>query len=275
VSIIGAGKMSELTVKHLRSGGVDELFVLGRTYDRAAEIAAGFGGKPREWDKLSESLADSDIVISSTSAPGFVLTKELVQQAIAGRRTRPLLMLDIAVPRDIDPAVGDLPNVFLYDIDDLHSIVDNNITERQREAVKVEAMIASEMQAFEEWKRMVGVAPVIQALQSKANTIHEETMSNLLQKLPELDEREIRVIRKLTKSIANQLLRDPILRIKEMSVGRGGAESLDYFTQIFALENVLEEQSHPAADEAKPREAAPKGESVSEWPDKPGSLALQ
>jgi len=273
VSIIGAGKMSELTVKHLRSGGVGELYVLGRTFDKAAELAAEYGGKPREWDKLGESLADSDIVISSTSAPGFVLTKELVQRSMAGRKTRPLLLLDIAVPRDIDPAIGELPNVFLYDIDDLQSIVDTHLAERRQEAVKVEAMIASEMDAFEGWKRTIGVAPVIQALQAKANAIHEETMNDLLLKLPELDDREIRVIRKLTKSIANQLLRDPILRIKEMSAGRGGTEALETFAHIFALEQAVNEQA--AKKPAPGGSQETNGESISERLDNSAALALQ
>jgi glutamyl-tRNA reductase len=193
------------------------------------------------------------------------MTKEMLQQALVHRRTRPLFLLDIAVPRDIEPAAGDLQNVYLYDIDDLHSIVDSNLAERQRESLKVESMIASEMELFEEWKRTIRVAPVIQALQITAQTIHEETMSSLLQKLPELDEREIRVIRKLTKSITNQLLRDPILRIKEMSAGRGGNEALEYFTQIFALEDLVEEEGQTTAEQPQAREPEPK----------PASLALQ
>jgi len=276
VAIIGAGKMSELTVKHLRSGGVEELYVLGRTYDRAAELAAEFGGSPRSMDLLVETLADTDIVISSTSAPGFVLTKEVLQQAMAHRRTRPLFMLDIAVPRDIEPAAGDMDNVFLYDIDDLQSIVDSNLTERRKEAKKVESMIENEMDAFEGWKKMIGVAPVIQALQAKAAAIHEETMASLLQKLPELDEREVKVIRKLTKSIANQLLRDPILRIKELSASRGGDEALDYFTHIFALEQQLAAAELSEADSAPEQQGQPSQENAAaDWLDKPGTLALQ
>jgi glutamyl-tRNA reductase len=161
-------------------------------------------------------------------------------------------MMDIAVPRDLDPRIGELPNVFLYDIDDLESIVATSLQERRKEAVKIEEMIESEMLVFEQWTKTLGVTPVIQALQSKANQVHEETMGSLLKKLPDLDEREIKLIRKLTKSMMNQMLRDPILRVKEMAGERHGEDALELFTKLFALEDTLEEQEQTAvAGQAK------------------------
>lgn len=242
VMIIGAGKMSELTVKHLYANGANKVIVVNRTYERAVELAEKFNGIPCTMDNMLQHLAEVDILISSTGAPGYVLTKNDIQSYVQKRKSRPLFMMDIAVPRDLDPQISGLPNVFLYDIDDLENIVDKHLQERKKEAAKIETMIDTEMGVFEQWTKTLGVSPVISALQTKASQIHEETMDNMLKKLPDLDEREIKVIRKLTKSIVNQVLRDPILRIKEMAGERHGDEALELFTKLFALEETLEQQ---------------------------------
>jgi glutamyl-tRNA reductase len=155
----------------------------------------------------------------------------------------------------LDPAIGDLANVYLYDIDDLHSIVDSNLAERRKEAVKIEGMIAEGIAAFEQWYKMIGMGPVINALQTKANRIHEDTLESILNKLPELDERQVKVIRKLTKSIVTQMLRDPIQRVKEMAGEKKGDEALELFTQFFALEALLEEKKEAERLETKERSA--------------------
>jgi glutamyl-tRNA reductase len=242
VMIIGAGKMSELTVKHLYANGAGKVIVVNRTYERAVELAEKFDGIPCTIDDMLTRLVEVDIIISSTGAPGYVLVPEQLQPILQKRKSRPLFMMDIAVPRDLDPQISNLPNVFLYDIDDLEAIVANHLQERQKEAIKIEEMIKIEMGLFEQWTQTLGVSPVIQALQAKANVVHEETMESLLKKLTDLDEREIKVIRKLTKSMVNQMLRDPILRIKEMAGERHGDEAVDLFTKLFALEETLEEQ---------------------------------
>lgn len=242
VLIIGAGKMSELTVKHLYANGADKVTVVNRTLSRARELADKFSGIASTMDHLMSHLEEADIVISSTGASGYVLTAEQVSSILQRRRSRPLFMIDIAVPRDLDPRLGEMPNVFLYDIDNLQSIVNSHLEERRKAAVKIEEMIGTEMAAFEQWTKTLGVSPVIQALQTKAASIHEETMDSLMKKLPELDERELKVIRKLTKSIVNQMLRDPIVRIKEMAAERHGDDALEMFTKIFALEEQLAEQ---------------------------------
>lgn len=242
VMIIGAGKMSELTVKHLYANGANKVIVVNRTFERAAELASKFSGIPCTIEDMPRYLPEVDIIISSTGAPGYVLTKKDIQSYVQKRKSRPLFMMDIAVPRDLDPQISELPNVFLYDIDDLEHIVDKHLQERKKEAAKIETMIESEIGVFEQWTKTLGVSPVISALQTKASQIHEETMESMLKKLPELDEREIKVIRKLTKSIVNQVLRDPILRIKEMAGERHGEEALELFTKLFALEETLEQQ---------------------------------
>lgn len=247
VLLIGAGKMSELTAKHLHAGGTSRVLVVNRTHARAEELAGKFGGFALPHDELLAALAEADIVISSTGSAGHVLTKHQVAGVLSKRKSRPLFMIDIAVPRDLDPAISELSNVYLYDIDDLESIVATNLDERRKEAVAIEAMIDRELAAFDHWMRTLGVSPVIQALQTKSALIHEETMESLLKKLPDLDEREIKVIRKLTKSIVNQMLRDPIVRIKEMSGQRHGDEALAMFTKLFALEETIARQKEAEA----------------------------
>ncbi|WP_281889102.1 glutamyl-tRNA reductase [Paenibacillus sp. YYML68] len=254
VLIIGAGKMSELTAKHLTASGANKVTVVNRTLGRAQELAERFRGVASTMDKLMLHLEEADIVISSTGSTGYVLTAEMVSSVLQRRRSRPLFMIDIAVPRDLDPRLGDMPNVYLYDIDNLQSIVSAHLEERQKAAVKIEEMIQAEIVAFEQWSKTLGIAPVIQALQAKASAIHEETMDSLMNKLPELDERELKVIRKLTKSIVNQMLRDPIVRIKEMAAERNGDEAVDLFAKIFALEEQLEGQKR-AEQEQRQREA--------------------
>jgi glutamyl-tRNA reductase len=242
VMIIGAGKMSELTVKNLYAGGAGKVVVVNRTLERAQQLAGKFGGAAFTSEEMIPLLADVDIVISSTGASSLILTADQVRSVMKKRKFRPLFMIDIAVPRDLDPAIGELSNVYLYDIDDLQMIVDNNLAERQKEAGKIEEMIEAEIEAFDQWYKTLGVSPVIKALQKKSNQIHEDTMESMMKKLPDLNEREIKVIRKLTKSIVNQMLRDPVLRIKEMAGDRRGEDAVQMFSQIFALEEMLAEE---------------------------------
>ncbi|WP_307339981.1 glutamyl-tRNA reductase [Caldalkalibacillus uzonensis] len=240
--IIGAGKMSELTAKHLADNGVTDVIVLNRTLERAKVLAAKFGGRALPFDRLPEALGQADIIISSTGAKGYVLTRQDVEAAMQLRPARPLFLIDIAVPRDLDPAIHDVENVFLYDIDDLNGIVEANLKEREKEAQKVQMMIEEEMEAFKQWVATLGVVPVINALRHKAMAIQEETMRRIENKCPDLTERERRVIRKHTKSIINQMMHDPIVRLKEMAAEPDARQSLELFTKIFALEDELKEQ---------------------------------
>ena len=243
VLIIGAGKMSELTVKHLYANGADEVIVANRTLSRAEELASKFNGTPSSIDDAIRRLSEVDIIISSTGAKEYVLRKEEVVASMKKRPSRALFMIDIAVPRDLDPHISELSNVFLYDIDDLEGIVQSNIEMRRNEAVRIEGMIEQEMDAFALWLQTLGVKPVIRALQEKATGIHEDTLLSLFNKLPELDERQRTVIRRLTRSIVNQMMHDPINRIKEMAADNNGHEALDMFSQIFALDEIVDEEA--------------------------------
>jgi glutamyl-tRNA reductase len=257
VMILGAGKMSELAAKYLAYHGVQRLIVVNRTAQRASELAAKYNGEASSMEELSWRLAEVDVVISCTSSENYVITLEMVEAALKLRQARPLVMIDIAVPRDIDPAVAQLPNVQLFNMNHLESAIEGYLEDRRKEADKVIRMIDGEIEMFETWMRTLGVSPVIQALQMKSAMIHEETMQSLLKKLPDLDERQVKVIQKLTKSIVNQMMRDPILRIKEMSAGKERDEALAYFCKIFALEELLWADNQDILERSICDEAAP------------------
>jgi glutamyl-tRNA reductase len=263
VMIVGAGKMSELTAQHLHSNGAKEMFVVNRTLERAQELALKFHGNAMAMDDAVSRLHEADIVISSTGAQRYVLTREQIESAMSRRKNRPMFLIDIAVPRDIDPSSGDIPNVFLYDIDDLEGVVETNLAKRRREAAIIEEMIDEEQEAYRSWYATLGVSPLIRALQEKAAAIQEQTLESLLRKLPELDDRQVKVIRKLTKSIVNQVIHDPILRIKELAADKRSDEALKIFVQLFDLEAQVAELKAEEKAEAKSRKdtAVPAGKS--------------
>ncbi|GAA4704918.1 glutamyl-tRNA reductase [Brevibacillus fulvus] len=261
VLVIGAGEMSELTAKHLHANGATEVRVANRTLERAQQLAEKFNGQACTMEQLSTALLTADIVISSTGATDFVVTKEQLKPIVKQRKNRPLFMIDIAVPRDLDPSIHELDNVYLYDIDDLEGIVASNLAERSKEAVRLEEMIAEEIVAFTNWYDTLGVVPLIAALREKAFAIHGEAMRKIENKLPDLSEKELHIIRKHTKGIINQLLHDPVVRLKELAAEKRGDEVLDIFAAIFALEEQMErdrqeavwakEKKQPAAREQR------------------------
>ncbi|HZG18110.1 MAG TPA: glutamyl-tRNA reductase [Candidatus Bathyarchaeia archaeon] len=247
VLIIGAGKMSELTAKHLSANGSSRVTVANRTLERAQLLAEKFQGDSCTMEQLPEALLAADIVISSTGATGYVVTKEQLKPLLKQRKNRPLFMIDIAVPRDLDPQLHELDNVYLYDIDDLEGIVASNLAERTKEAERITEMIESEIVAFTSWFQTLGVVPLIAALREKAFAIHGDAMKKIENKLPNLSERELHIIRKHTKGIINQLLHDPVVRLKELAAEKSGDEVLDVFSTIFALEEILERNAQETA----------------------------
>lgn len=257
ILIVGAGKMGELTAKHLHASGGNEVLVINRTFEKAKEVAKKFHGTAQPFESLESLLVKADIVISSTGASDFVITKEMAAPAVKKRKGLPLFMVDIAVPRDLDPALHDLDSVFLYDIDDLEGIVESNLAERMKEAEKIEIMIEAEIVAFQSWISMLGVVPLISALREKALNIQAETMQSIERKLPDLTERERKILSKHTKSIVNQLLRDPVTRAKEMAGQPGADEQLQLFTEIFGLEEYLDKQKQLETGLAANREERP------------------
>ncbi|MFP5114436.1 glutamyl-tRNA reductase [Bacillaceae bacterium C204] len=248
VLIFGAGKMGELAAQNLHGNGVKKVTVINRTYEKAIDLANRFSGKARKLAELEKAMVEADILISSTGAKDFVISKDMMVKVEKKRKGKPLFMVDIAVPRDLDPKIGELENVFLYDIDDLEGIVEANLQERKKAAEKIMLMIEKEIVEFKQWLGMLGVVPVISALREKAHVIQSETMVSLERKLPNLSERDLKVLNKHTKSIINQLLKDPILQAKELAARPDANQAMDLFMKIFNIEELVQEQHSKAAE---------------------------
>ena len=251
VLILGAGKMGELAAQNLHGSGVRKVTVINRTFEKAIFLAERFSGQAKTMEELEDSLADADILISSTGAKDFVITKETASRVAKLRKGKPLFMVDIAVPRDLDPQIAELENVFLYDIDDLEGIVEANLQERKKAADKISMMIEKEIVDFKQWLGMLGVVPVISALREKALAIQAETMESIERKIPHLSDHDKKVLNKHTKSIINQLLKDPILQVKELAAQPDADKSLELFKKIFNIEELVEGPGPKAAEARK------------------------
>jgi glutamyl-tRNA reductase len=238
--IIGAGKMAELAAKHLYTNGAKNITVINRTFEKAIELANRYEGEAKPLEELENSLSKVDILIASSGSSEYVVTNEMIKLINKKRKGKPLFMVDIAVPRNLDPLLSEIDGVFLYDIDDLEDIVETNLEERKKAAEKVQILIEKEMVEFKNWVGTLGVVPVISALREKALSIQEETMRSIERKIPDLTERDIKVLNKHTKSIINQLLKDPILQAKELAGEKDAQKKLELFMKIFGIEEVAE-----------------------------------
>lgn len=215
VLIIGAGDMSELTAQALKDNGVTSIVVANRTYERAEEFARKFGGRAARFDDFPAEMRNADIVISSTGASGFVLTKEMMAAVMKGRRNAPIFLVDIAVPRDIAPDVESLNGVFLYNIDDLQAVIASNLADREREAEKVEAIIETEVEAFTGWLGSLDIVPTIAALKKRAEAIRTAEVEKALSKMTGLSDRDKNEVNALAKVVLSKILHEPIVKLKE------------------------------------------------------------
>jgi glutamyl-tRNA reductase len=236
VLVIGAGEMSELTARHLISHGVSHLQVANRTLDRAVELASRLQGQGVALAELPTYLPKADIVVSSTGAPDLVISKADVQNALKVRKNRPMFFIDIAVPRDIDAAVNALDNVYLYDIDDLQHVVDENLKARQRDAVLGEAIIAREVEDILAWFDQQQVVPAVIRLRGKAEAIRNRELEKLFAKLGEVPAQERAAIEAMASSIINKLLHAPIVRLKQESQSQGGTRYMQALRDLFGLD---------------------------------------
>lgn len=255
VLVLGAGKMGELAIQNLHANGASKVTVINRTFEKAKGLASRFDGEAKTFQELQASLIDADILISSTGATDFVITKEMMATIAKTRKGKPLFMVDIAVPRDLDPKIAELEGVFLYDIDDLANIVEANLQERKKAAEKIMLMIEKEIVDFKQWLNLLGVVPVISALREKALLIQSETMNSMERKLSHLSAHDIKVINKHTKSIINQMLKDPILQAKELAGEPNSLQALDLFVKIFNIEEQVEKQLENKAAETRQEKA--------------------
>jgi len=242
VAVLGAGKMGELAAKNLQGSGVTEITVINRTIEKAEELAEVFHARAVGLDNLENVLEEVDILISSTGSKSVILTKEMIEKIQIKRNNKPLVLIDIAVPRDIDADINGMENVFLYDIDDLQGVIDHNLEARKEAAEQIELIIEQEIVTFKEWIKTLGVVPVISALRNKALSIQKETMKSIERKMPDLTKREKKVLNKHTKSIINQLLKEPITQAKEMAGGSHADHALELFVEIFGIEDEVREE---------------------------------
>jgi glutamyl-tRNA reductase len=225
VLVIGAGEMSAQTLRHLVDSGVETVLVANRTHQRAIELAAEFGGQAVTFEDFPRHLASADIIVSSSAAPHPIVTVEKLRPHLAARRGQPLFIIDIAVPRDVEPAVADLQNVYLFDIDDLQSVADKYRAERAKEAERVAVMVDAETRRFMGWLGARQVTPLVADLRSSVEALREAETERWLRRLGDLDETQREAVRQMMRSFANKLLHAPTTRLRELA-GRDEAASL-------------------------------------------------
>lgn len=217
ILLIGAGKMSELALKHLKQAGCGEVMIANRSQERAEELAARLGGRPRSLSDLDLLLERADIVVSSTAAPGYVITARDVEQALKRRRGRQLVLVDLAVPRDVDPAVDSLHGVFSFNVDDLQRVTEENIKERQREAQAAENLISGEVGQFSSWRKSLGVVPTIVSLREKITGLAQNETEKALASLSHLPDKDKKAVEALMRSFVNKVLHEPTSQLKQAS----------------------------------------------------------
>jgi len=240
--LLGAGEMAELTAQYLVESGISKLLVVNRTHERAQDLARRFQGEALPFEQMATALGAVDIVISSTSAPGFVILPAAIQQAMRQRRGRPLFLIDIAVPRDIDPAVKELDNVFLFDIDDLEQVVRANRQEREREILKVQGLIEEELKGFLHWFNAQGTGSLIKSLHQHAEELRRAELERWGAKLAHLSEQDRQLVDGLLRGYANKMLHQPLVQIREFANAEDGYQRLDTVRRLFGLAGPPEQE---------------------------------
>jgi glutamyl-tRNA reductase len=235
VLIVGAGKMSEAAARHLRRCGVTQIFVTNRTYERAAEMARMFDGQIIDYTRFTEALPEVDIVIASSAAPHYVITRDNMKKAIGVRRNRPMFLIDIAVPRNIEPSVNDLDNVFLYDIDDLHKVVDRNQEGRKHSAEEAEGIIREEVDRMVERMKTREVVPTIVSLQEQFELLRTGELARMRGKLGTLTPEQEHAIEALTKGIINKIAHGPISELRRQANAPDGQFFVAAIRKVFRL----------------------------------------
>ncbi|MBW1830715.1 MAG: glutamyl-tRNA reductase [Deltaproteobacteria bacterium] len=232
--LLGAGEMGEAAARSLRQTGTN-LHVMNRSEDRARALAEACGGRAVPYERLAMEVADADVVIASTASPKFILTPELMKSVIRTRRRRPLFVIDIAVPRDVDPRVGNMDNVFVYDVDDLQQVAEENLAARTREVELAERIVEEEVDAFSRWRRSLELAPTIVALRKQFGQIADEELKRALPRLEGLSESDHAVLEAMGRSMVNKLLHQPMTQLKAGAGEPDGPFLIDAVRRLFAI----------------------------------------
>lgn len=236
VLMIGAGEMAELAVEHLIRQNSGMIYVANRTFERAVTLAGKFKGKAIHFEEIPHQLQQVDIIISSTGSPDFVLTKSDVKGIMRRRHNRPLFFIDIAVPRDIDPDINRLNNIYVYDIDDLQDVIDENIEDRKKEALKAERIVDEAVIRFQEWHANLAVVPTIVALKNKIDAITKQELERTLQTIPHLSDNQRKALSKMTDAMTKKIMHDPTLLLKSDSNHINKPVYLDLTRRLFKLD---------------------------------------
>jgi glutamyl-tRNA reductase len=236
IMVLGAGEMAELAFESLRKRGAKSVLVVNRTLARAQELANRWGGQAAAFETLSEYLLDMDIVISSTGAPHTLIRPPMVAEVLKQRPQRPLVFMDIAVPRDVDTEVNNIPGVYLYDIDTLSNHLESNLAQREAEVPKVQAIVAEERKSFEEYLATLDVIPIIVNLRNQADSIRQEEIRKAIRRIPDLTPEMEDQIDALTKSIVNKILHSPTVRLRKEANGFDAADYANIARALFDLE---------------------------------------
>jgi len=236
VLLIGAGEMAELSARHLINAGVSRVLIANRTEEASQRLAREFGGEAVNFEQLADYLHDADIVICSTGAGEYVVTASMAREALNRRRNRPAFFIDISVPRNLDPAIGGLPNVFVFDIDDLESVISSNIREREREAERAELIVDSEVMQFQQSLRIMEVGPSIGALRQKFQDMARAEMARQRNRLGPLTPEQEKAIEALLLSAVNKISHPLIDRMRR-SIEAADTESVQAWRDVFDLED--------------------------------------
>ncbi|RLB69935.1 MAG: glutamyl-tRNA reductase [Deltaproteobacteria bacterium] len=215
VMLVGAGEMCELAARHFVNQGVKKVLVTNRTYQRARQLAEEFDGSAIEFKDFHSQLDRIDILLSSTGSPSYLIKPEHLAPALKKRKHRPIFLIDIAVPRDVDPAVNSMDGIFLYDVDDLQDVVSENIDHRKQEAERAEALVAIEVEKFLHWLESLQLTPTIKALRHMAEEISQRELEKTLAGFPDLSKKQQKKLEAMARAIVNKLLHQPITYIKE------------------------------------------------------------
>jgi glutamyl-tRNA reductase len=252
--VLGAGEMAELALQSLRTEGVEASVVANRTFDRARVLAAQYGATAVHYDEAWTSLGDVDVLLCSTSSPRPVVSVATVRDAITRRGDRPLCILDIALPRDVEADVGELANVYLYDLDDLQAVVSTSLARRQGELPAAEALIAEEVESFWQWVAGLAAVPVLTQLRSEVNRVRERELEVALRRLEELTPEQRAIVTQFAQSLTNKFLHEPSIRLRTAAANGRGLGVVDAARYLFGLdERVGEFAEHDPENAPSPR----------------------
>jgi glutamyl-tRNA reductase len=233
--VIGAGEMSLLTIQHLQSHGVKSILVINRTYQKAADMAREIHARAVPFEDLAGCIAESDIVISSTGSPNFIINKEIAHRAMTLRRNRPMFFVDIAVPRDIDPKINQIDGVFLYDIDDLQSVVEKNKQQRLKEAERAEEIISQEAEVFWNKLKSLDIAPTIRDIQARIEQLRKKEIEMTMKKMGDLNDAQKKALEDLTSSLTNKILQQSYSELRQLANQPDGVEKIELIRKLFRI----------------------------------------